>query len=188
MKTFSCVFRHRLKFVFYDNHFAFALVTITGSILLWASVSFLRNITFLGAALTGAVSLSAFALTNHLKEADTFTELFRRFNSSYDRLNEKLNKIRAGDQTTSLTTEETCILYDYFNLCGEEYLYFWKGFIYPEVWNAWLNGMRIFYKTPRIRELWDTELITNSYYGLTPAILRGEACPGCQKCFDSFPS
>jgi hypothetical protein len=56
-------------------------------------------------------------------------------------------------------------LYKYFNLCAEEYLYYTKGYIYPEVWSAWWNGMIVFCRNPRIRRIWSDELNTNAYYG-----------------------
>ncbi len=41
-----------------------------------------------------------------------------------------------------------------------------QGFIYPEVWQAWGNGMRFFRQNLRIKELWEKELKSGSYYGL----------------------
>ena len=75
-----------------------------------------------------------------------------------------------------LTSDEITLLYNYFNLCAEEYLYYRKGFIYPEVWFAWRNGMKIFCGCPRICALWKTELQTNSYYGF-PIPCCGKARP-----------
>ena len=57
-------------------------------------------------------------------------------------------------------------LNDYFNLCGEEYLFYRRGFIYPEVWGSWVRGMNIYFKDDRIQELWLEELRNESYYGL----------------------
>ena len=42
-----------------------------------------------------------------------------------------------------------------------------RGYIYPEVWTAWYTGMKIFRGNPRIAFLWDEELKTESYYGLS---------------------
>ena len=80
--------------------------------------------------------------------------------------NEGLNQIFKKPPEESLTNPEVEILFNYFNLCGEEYLYYKRGFIYPEVWQAWKNGMRLFRKNPRIKNLWDADLETGSYYGL----------------------
>lgn len=80
-------------------------------------------------------------------------------------MNEGLYAIRNATGDDELTPAEELFLYDYFNLCAEQYLYYRKGFIYPEVWSAWCNGMMIFFENPRIRALWEKESRTNSYYG-----------------------
>lgn len=112
------------------------------------------------------LSFVYFAQKQSLEELRLFKELFAEFNQRYDRLNERLNRILLGDQDKELTAEEVDVLNDYFNLCGEEYLFFKRGYIYRDVWKAWLNGMRIFYQNERIKELWTKELGTGSYYGL----------------------
>ena len=163
--------RHKLKHWIYDNHFLISGALITGSFLLWALVPALNNKEFLGSAVASAIGLSYFALSNHLGEVNVFKELFERYNQSYNTMNEKLNGILGEPDDKPLSKSEIDILFDYFNLCGEEYLYFRKGMIYPEVWDAWLNGMRIFYKKERIRKRWDEELGSGSYYGLSSEIL-----------------
>jgi hypothetical protein len=112
------------------------------------------------------LSFFYFAQKQDLEELSLFKKLFTEFNDRYDRLNEGLNSILRGDANTKLTTEEIDLLYNYFNLCGEEYLFFKRGFIYREVWKAWLNGMKIFYQNERVRKIWEEELKTDSYYGL----------------------
>ena len=123
--------------------------------------------------------LSYFLLTHHTEEVKLFQELFTAFNKRYDRMNGRLNKIISANVQSDFSPEELNFLYDYFNLCGEEYLYYSKGFVYPEVWEAWLNGMRIFYRNERIKTLWNGELKTGSYYGLFAEILRGNELPRC---------
>ena len=107
----------------------------------------------------------------HAEEIRLFDSLFDRFNCRYQELHEQINAIqRIQDE---LTDSELDILYKYFNLCGEEYLYYSEGFIYPQAWEAWKAGMRILYQTPHIESVWAKELESNSYYGLTSAeILR----------------
>ena len=68
--------------------------------------------------------------------------------------------------STPLTNDEKQLLVDYFNLCGEEHQIWKQGFVYPEVWRAWENGMRQYVSDPRIRAFWEKERSTNSYYGL----------------------
>ena len=82
-------------------------------------------------------------------------------------MDQELNRIFYGDDQTPLSYEDIDTLFRYFNLCGEEYLYFKKGYIYPEVWKAWHNGMMVYYQNMRIRKLWSEELKSDSYYGLS---------------------
>lgn len=168
--------RHKLKHWIYDNHFLISCALIIGAFLFWALVPVLHNKEFLGSAVASAIGLSYFALTNHLKEVGIFKELFERYNQGYNKMNERLNGIRGEPDDKALSGSEIDTLFDYFNLCGEEYLYFKKGMIYPEVWFAWLNGMRVFYKCERIRGLWNKELESGSYYGLSSEILQGAQC------------
>ena len=100
-----------------------------------------------------------------------FKELFVDFNKRYDTLNEGLNRIVEEESTSPLTDEEEDILNDYFNLCGEEYLYFKQGFILLEVWQSWCNGMYFFMENPRIKPMWINEQKSLSYYGLTTQII-----------------
>lgn len=111
------------------------------------------------------VSFIFFIQKQKLNELTLFWELFKTFNARYDELNEKMNHIisRKGD----LTEKEKDTLYDYFNLCSEEYIFYKRGHILQEVWEAWKNGMQLFYENERIKSLWDEELATNSYYGFS---------------------
>jgi cell shape-determining protein MreC len=118
-------------------------------------------------ALGGLVSFYYFIQKQQLDELTLFKDLFDNFNSRYDSLNQSLNTILQKDESEPLMPEEISKLYDYFNLCGEEYLYYTLGYIYPEVWRAWRNGMITYLKHERIREQWLNEEKSNSYYGLT---------------------
>ncbi len=122
----------------------------------------------LAACVAGIVSFAFGLQKQHVEEVRLFRELFREFNLRYDEQNEELNRIYRENQpeNTPFTPEQIDTLYNYFNLCGEEYLYFQKGFIYPEVWQSWKNGMAFFRRNPRIRKFWDDELGNDSYYGL----------------------
>jgi hypothetical protein len=99
------------------------------------------------------------------EELELFERLFKDFNKRFNRINEELNAIKDGPEDTPLTEPQKNLLFDYFNLCGEEYLFYRQGYIYPEVWQAWHNGMSIFHKNSRIKKLWDEDLKTFSYYG-----------------------
>lgn len=109
-----------------------------------------------------------------LEQLRLFKDLFSELNKRYDGLNEKLNEILAENQQNELTSEQINILYDYFNLCSEEYLYYKEGFIYPEVWKAWCNGMKFFGQDKRIRELWQEEARADSYYGFKFPVSKGD--------------
>ncbi len=114
----------------------------------------------------GGLFTIAYTIQKHqLEEVRLFRELFGEFNKRFDGLNKDLNRIRQGNAEDQLKNEEIDTLYKYFNLCAEEYLYYTKGYIYPEVWSAWWNGMIVFCRNPRIRRIWSDELNTNAYYG-----------------------
>ena len=94
-----------------------------------------------------------------------FRELFTDFNDRYNQLNSKINHIANKD--SELSEEDKYILFDYFNLCGEEYLYYKQHFILEEVWITWCKGISVFMQKPKIRSLWDEEQKESAYYGLT---------------------
>jgi hypothetical protein len=68
-------------------------------------------------------------------------------------LNEDLNDIISKDINEPILDCELKIIYDYFNLCGEEYLYYKKGYIFPSAWKAWYNGMNFFINNSRISKV-----------------------------------
>lgn len=120
------------------------------------------------AAVAAGVFVFAFAVQKqNLEEMKWFKELFQQFNSRYDALHEDLNRIYKQPPDLPLEEHEIKTLFTYFNLCGEEHLYFEKGFICSEAWTAWYNGMKLFRQNPRIKKLWNDELEGDSYYGLT---------------------
>ena len=116
--------------------------------------------------LGGAGGLTTFLYSQHLQETRLFTELFRVFNERYDRLNQRLNELAMSDGT-GLGADSRKLLMDYFNLCAEEYLYFRSGYIDEDVWRSWTHGMRVYAQVPAIREIWESELATGSYYGFS---------------------
>lgn len=120
---------------------------------------------------TAVSGFGAFLYAQHSRELILFRELFREFNQRYDHLNDRLNKIYWRPVGQSLEAEDKAILNDYFNLCGEQYMYQSSGCIDPRVWIAWRNGMKWFAGDPEIQDFWKQELATDSYYGLTWEIL-----------------
>jgi hypothetical protein len=60
-------------------------------------------------------------------------------------------------------------------LCGEEYLYYKKGYIFPSAWKAWCNGMTFFINNSRVLKVWESEAKSNYYYGLQIDISKKSA-------------
>lgn len=119
---------------------------------------------------TGAVAaLIHFLYSQHNHNTERFMGLFRDFNARYDLLNNRLNALLIKDG--ALTYEDEQLLYDYFNLCAEEYLYFKSGYVDSEVWLSWLKGMKPFPSNPEIRHIWQKEIDSGSYYGFTLALI-----------------
>ena len=153
----------KLKFWFFEHYWwVFCLVLLsTLAVLLWRNEPMATVATVIGALL----SLIYFVQKQKLEELRLFRELFKEFNERYDEMNEKLARIvEVTDVEASKQEIETLI--DYFNLCGEEYLYFERGYIDPAVWKAWLNGMNAIILVPRVKCVWQAEKQTNSYYDL----------------------
>jgi uncharacterized membrane protein YccC len=90
--------------------------------------------TLIGTSLGILLPFLYFAQKQDLEEVRLFKELFTEFNQRYASLNDGLNRIRHGDKQAELTTEEIDLLNTYFNLCGEEYLFAKRRYIYSEVW------------------------------------------------------
>jgi hypothetical protein len=162
----------KFKHWFFENHMLLTAAASITSIILWASFDGLRNREFLFSSLGSVFGLSYFMLQQQLQEVQFFKELFLQFNERYGDLNEGLIIIFDGPNEQPLTTDERLLLYDYFNLCGEEFLYYCKGYIYPEVWDAWYNGMRVYAERERIRTLWKNEIMKGSYYGFQVPTLK----------------
>lgn len=118
----------------------------------------------------GAVATLYFGITKTQMENDRFfKELFRDFNLRYTALNECLYNItNSGKELEELSFKEKDKIYDYFNLCAEEYYWYKKNRISPTVWKSWKNGMDFWYSKPIIKEMWKDEMANSnsreSYY------------------------
>ena len=113
----------------------------------------------------GALSFIYFVQKQKLEELRLFKELFTEFNARYDSLQDRLLPVlfkTEGD----LTSDEHLVVYEYFNLCSEEYLFYRLGYIDPAAWVAWENGMRTYMGNPRIARLWAKDSSSDSFYGL----------------------
>ncbi len=122
---------------------------------------------FIFTVLGSAFSFVYFVQKQKLEETALFKELFQNFNTRYDHMNEELNKIYNLAPKEKLSDAHKQVLYDYFNLCAEEYLYYSIGYIHPDVWNSWKHGIRHYLSDPRIEDLFIAELHTESYYKLS---------------------
>jgi hypothetical protein len=157
----------KLKFWFFGNYWWLTLVVfvaVAAGMMLFQSGFGLKSLaTLLGTFLT----LIYFLQKHRLEETKLFREIFAECNARYDKMNDVLNAIVDGPENQPLLPEERAILNDYFNLCGEEYLYYTQGYIFPSVWKAWYNGMKFFISKPRIGAVWAEEKNSESYYGIS---------------------
>ncbi len=111
-----------------------------------------------------------FLYSQHHQETQLFVNLFEKFNGRYNSLNEQLNIIALGG-AKDLTPDQTSVLFDYFNLCAEEFLFYKSGYIDHDVWQSWIAGMKYFARSSAVRSLWETEINGGSYYGFNLALL-----------------
>ncbi len=158
-------FERNLKWFVHDHcvglGLLFFLAGIVGTFLLYTNgINWQLFIAIFG----GLFSFVFLLQKQQLEEARFANDLINRFNERYDLLNEPLNRIYR--ESGMISEKDISTLYDYFNLCGEEYVFYLKGYIYPQVWDSWTNGMKHFATRERIAELWRRELVDGSYYGL----------------------
>lgn len=157
------IIKIKLKFLFYQNQMWLLIVSLlfVAAVLIIFNEPLATTATILGSVL----SLIYFVQKQKLEELNLFRELFKEFNARYDGMNEKLSKIVTNSNDT-ISDDESDLLVDYFNLCGEEYFYYRKGYIDPIVWESWFNGMLTLLANQKIYNKWLTERQTISYYGL----------------------
>jgi hypothetical protein len=151
----------RFKYWFFDCYWLLICLASAISILLIRREPIATIATILGVLL----SLAYFLQKQKLEETRLFREIFKECNARYDSMNEELQTIAQKDPK-SLNPAEHIKIIDYLNLCGEEYLYYKRGYIEPSVWEAWHNGMKSIVAAPSIRAIWDHEKRTGSYYEL----------------------
>jgi hypothetical protein len=116
------------------------------------------------------IPFTFFFVAHQIRLAETrlFKELFQEFNVRYDKLNNRLNRIVMGDESAELSVRERDVLYNYFNLCAEEFLFYKEGFIPEQVWAFWERGMASFFSCARIWKEWQNDPGTGSFYGFVP--------------------
>ena len=155
----------KIKFWLYRNYWL-TLPIFVVVVLVLALLRFPVDVKILSAVLGGLLSFVYFVQKQRLEETKLFRYIFQECNKRYDCLNGKLNKILRVEDAKELSESERNTLDDYFNLCSEEYLYFKQGYIYPDVWKAWENGMKTVFFSPRVKEYWQSERESDSYYSL----------------------
>lgn len=153
----------RLKFWLFEHYWWLLFVAVAAAI---GTLLFMKEQVATIATVVGALlSVAYFLQKQKLEELRVFREIFKECNSRYDGMNETLAAI-AKKPAAELTFKERSKVVDYLNLCGEEYLYFKRGYIEPSVWQAWNNGMKAVASAPSIRSVWEAEKQTGSYYDL----------------------
>ncbi|MBJ6146333.1 hypothetical protein [Hymenobacter sp. BT559] len=96
-------------------------------------------------------------------------DLFKEFNSRFDRLNEDLNAIWSDTALDNPKRNKEAVAQDYLNLCSEEYLWYKNKLISQEIWDAWYDGIvHYINRDGIIAEVFLREKIKapNSYYGI----------------------
>ena len=163
----------------YPLWFAFALLFAGSGFYLLAPI---RQTPELLLSLFGGISaFFHFLYSQHNTSTDRFVGLFKEFNARYDRLNDDLNRIYSNLGGAITDPIDRQRLYDYFNLCAEEYLYFKSGYIDQEVWVSWLRGMDYFSRNKDIKAIWERELENGSYYGFKLSLLKSEDYPNSSR-------
>lgn len=164
----KCRLMHRFKHRIF-KHFGWVVigVVVLGlAVIVVVNKWFESDWQFRWAIIGSCVSAIYLLQCYRLHEMGLFSGLFRDFNTRYDTLNEDLNRIISEtEKCRVLNKDDRDILYNYFNLCGEEYLYYAEGYILPDVWKVWHEGMKYFFSDERINSLWKEEKKPNSYYG-----------------------
>lgn len=151
------------------NRHYYPFVFICGLVAAAATASFSPEGRHFEVFLSIAVAFAGithFLYSQHVENTRLFTDLFREFTCRYDKLNDNLNAL-INNRKDDLGDEDRALLYDYFNLCAEEFLFYNAGYIDKLVWTAWFHGMEIFFADPRVAELWKVEEKSNSYYKFT---------------------
>jgi len=68
-------------------------------------------------------------------------------------------------------------LYNYYNLCAEEHLFYETGYVDETVWCAWLRGMKYFAGDAAVSKLWEKEIKSGSYYHFKLSLFENSKCP-----------
>jgi hypothetical protein len=88
-------------------------------------------------------------------------------------LNDDLARlVEENTPATELPPEDKALIVDYFNLCAEEYLFYQEGFIHRQAWRAWCRGMSGYLRRHPFKDIWNEEVKSDSFYGLTLEVIE----------------
>lgn len=132
-----------------------------------------ERVGLVGASIAGTLGFCYFVQQQKLAETQLFHQLFTHFNERYDKFNGPLAAM--AHEGTEITQEQRNLIVDYFNLCAEEYLFYQEGYIHRRVWRSWCRGMAWYLKRHPFKDVWNEEIRTESFYGLTEEIIRSGA-------------
>jgi hypothetical protein len=158
-------------FRFYQRHLITGVVLILAIAVLALWFPEDRQVIVAGTA--AILGFFYFVHSQQLQRSKFFKELFIEFNGRYDKLNGALSEIGPSTTIDKLPMRE---LVDYFNLCSEEYLFYREGYIPDDVWCSWCRGMLQYLNVPTVENVWNHEMKTGSYYGLTRSVVDAGAC------------
>lgn len=131
-------------------------------------------LTTITSAIIGGSGVWATSVYNKQKQKiendNMFKSLFESFNKRYDnKLNDLLNELKL-DNEKIIELQHNDLIIDYLNLCAEEYLWYKKGRITPDVWGAWKAGIIENLSIPQVKDIYLKETKTpnqrKSFYGL----------------------
>jgi hypothetical protein len=152
------------------NHVLWTIFMIVGMVAAFITyglnkIDFKELITILIAVFTVYTSL----LKQSVEDDKVFRDLFIDYNRKYSsEMNEVFNKLRIGG-VDQLEVTDRLLIIDYFNLCSEEYLWYKRGRIPNDVWQAWEAGIIENMSLPVVKVLFNDETNTlskrKSYYG-----------------------
>lgn len=128
------------------------------------------RVVLVGAAIAGTLGFYYFVQQQKLSETALFHNLFTAFNARYDKLNGPLAEI--SERANGLTAADRNLIVDYFNLCAEEYLFYKEGYIHRDVWRSWCRGMLWYLRRHPFRDIWHDEVKSESFYGLSFAVIE----------------
>lgn len=156
----------------FRNYWWIALAIGGGTALLAVQFGGDERVGLVGTVIAGTLGFCYFVQQQKLAETSLFHQIFTNFNARYDQLNGPLAALLSE---RDLTTEQRSLIVDYFNLCAEEYLFYQQGYIPPQVWRSWCRGMAWHLKRHPFKDVWNEEMRSESFYGLSLEVIHAGA-------------